>query len=82
MHFTSGQANKWIKNMEKNNNLLVVKQSDPNFLRTIESAIQMGQPVILENILEDIDAALGKLKLFLQKDRKKDHNTDHTSLRF
>ncbi|XP_052130864.1 dynein axonemal heavy chain 3 [Frankliniella occidentalis] len=53
-----GQANKWIKNMEKGNNLHVIKQSDPNFLRIVETAIQMGHPVILENILEDIDAAL------------------------
>lgn len=45
--------------MEKTNNLHVIKQSDPNFLRVIESAIQMGHPVMLENILEDIDAALG-----------------------
>ncbi|XP_034243583.1 dynein heavy chain 3, axonemal isoform X2 [Thrips palmi] len=53
-----GQANKWIKHMEKANNLHVIKQSDPSFLRIIESAIQMGHPVMLENILEDIDAAL------------------------
>lgn len=51
--------------MEKANNLHVIKQSDPSFLRVIESAIQMGHPVMLENILEDIDAALGTTHLFL-----------------
>lgn len=45
--------------MEKNNNLHIIKQTDPNFLRVMETAIQQGQPVILENILEDVDAALG-----------------------
>ena len=45
--------------MEKNNNLHVIKQTDPNFLRVVEIAIQQGDPVMLENILEEVDAALG-----------------------
>lgn len=36
-----GQANKWIKNMEKTNKLEVVKLSDPNYLRTVENCIQV-----------------------------------------
>lgn len=55
-----GQANKWIKNLEQNNNLGVIKLTDSNYDRVVESAIQYGYPVILENILEDIDPALGK----------------------
>lgn len=35
-----GLANKWIRGMEKENGLLVVKLTDSNFLRTLENAIQ------------------------------------------
>lgn len=52
------QANKWIKNMEKQNNLIVIKLTDPNYTRTVETSIQLGFPVLLENILEEIDAIL------------------------
>ena len=40
-----GQANKWVKNMEKANNLHVVKLSDGDFVRTLENCIQFGTPV-------------------------------------
>ncbi|KAJ1502997.1 Dynein heavy chain 7, axonemal, partial [Coelomomyces lativittatus] len=56
-----GQANRWIKNMEKNNHLAVIKLSDGDFLRTLENAIQFGTPVLLENIGEDIDSTLEPL---------------------
>ena len=36
-----GQANKWIKNMEKSNKLQVVKMSDPNFSRNLENCVQV-----------------------------------------
>lgn len=45
-----GQANKWIKNMERANNLHVIKLSDADFVRTLENCIQFGTPVLLENI--------------------------------
>lgn len=53
-----GQANKWVKNMEKDNQVHVLKMSNPNYLRTLETAIQFGQPVLLENVLEELDAVL------------------------
>jgi len=37
-----GLANKWIKAMEKDAGLLVIKLTDANFLRTLENAIQFG----------------------------------------
>lgn len=40
-----GLANKWIRTLEKATGLLVVKQSDANFLRTLENAIQFGERV-------------------------------------
>jgi hypothetical protein len=38
-----GLANKWIKAMEKDAGLLVIKLTDANFLRTLENAIQFGK---------------------------------------
>jgi dynein heavy chain len=39
-----GQANKWIKNMEKANSLQLIKLSDPDYVRTLENCIQFGTP--------------------------------------
>uniref|UniRef100_A0A4W3HPK0 Dynein axonemal heavy chain 3 n=1 Tax=Callorhinchus milii TaxID=7868 RepID=A0A4W3HPK0_CALMI len=35
-----GQANKWVKNMEKTNRLGVIKLSDSNYVRILENSIQ------------------------------------------
>lgn len=53
-----GQANKWIKNMEKDAKLSVIKLSDANYIRSLENAIQFGQPVLLENVGEELDPIL------------------------
>ncbi|XP_063282706.1 dynein axonemal heavy chain 1 [Pelobates fuscus] len=53
-----GQANKWIKNMEKDNALDVVKLSDRDFLRSLENAIRFGKPFLMENVGEELDPAL------------------------
>ncbi|MEE6497717.1 hypothetical protein FKM82_002819 [Ascaphus truei] len=58
-----GQSNKWIKNMEKANQLSVIKLSDATYTRTLENAIQFGKPVLLENLGEEIDAVLEPLLL-------------------
>lgn len=58
-----GQANKWIRNREKDESLKVVKQTDPTFLRTLENAVQFGQPVLLENVPEELDPALEPILL-------------------
>lgn len=44
------QANKYIKCLEKDKKLSVIRLSQSDFLRTIEIAIQFGYPVLLENI--------------------------------
>lgn len=46
--------------MERKNKLSVVKQTDNSYLRVIERAIEHGLPVLLENILEEVDSFLGK----------------------
>ena len=56
-----GQANKWIRNMEKENQLKAIKLTDENYMRTVENAVQFGSPVLLENVLEQLDPTLEPL---------------------
>lgn len=58
-----GQANKWIKNMEKSSMIHVIRLTQQDYMRILENAIQFGQPVLLENIGEELDAALEPLLL-------------------
>ncbi|XP_033990468.1 LOW QUALITY PROTEIN: dynein heavy chain 7, axonemal [Trematomus bernacchii] len=58
-----GQANKWVKNMEKANSLHIIKLSDGDFVRTLENCIQFGNPVLLENVGEELDPILEPLLL-------------------
>ncbi|KNC54636.1 dynein heavy chain 2 [Thecamonas trahens ATCC 50062] len=53
-----GQANKWIRNMEAENGLDVIKLSEKDYLRTLGNAIRFGKPVLLENVPESLDPAL------------------------
>ncbi|XP_014471742.1 PREDICTED: dynein heavy chain 12, axonemal [Dinoponera quadriceps] len=53
-----GQTNKWIRNMEKMNDLRVVKLTDRNYMNVVERSIEQGKPVLIENIMEELDAAL------------------------
>uniref|UniRef100_A0A5F8HGP8 Dynein axonemal heavy chain 7 n=1 Tax=Monodelphis domestica TaxID=13616 RepID=A0A5F8HGP8_MONDO len=58
-----GQANKWVKNMEKTNSLHIIKLSDADYVRTLENCIQFGTPVLLENVGEELDPVLEPLLL-------------------
>lgn len=57
------QANKWIKNMEKTNNMSIIRLAQLDYIRVLENAIQFGQPVLLENIEEELDAVLEPILL-------------------
>ncbi|XP_075991785.1 dynein heavy chain at 36C [Anticarsia gemmatalis] len=56
-----GQANRWIKNMEKPNNLCIVRMTQADLGRVLENAVQFGQPVLLENVGEELDPMLEPL---------------------
>lgn len=48
-----GQANKWIKNMEgRSGRLKVLNLQMSDMARQVENAIQFGQPVLLQDILQ------------------------------
>lgn len=49
--------------MCKTSGLIIVQLSDPGYMRNLESAVQFGKPVLLENIRETLDATLEPLLL-------------------
>ena len=38
-----GQASKWVKNMEKENSLFIIKYTDPDYMTILQDAIQEGK---------------------------------------
>lgn len=57
------QANHWIRNKESKSGLKVIKLTDNNFLRILENSIQLGLPVLLEELREVLDPALEPILL-------------------
>ncbi|CAG5134524.1 unnamed protein product, partial [Candidula unifasciata] len=53
-----GQAIKWIKNMELSQGLKIIDLQQADYMRTLESAIQFGLPVLLQNVQEKLDPSL------------------------
>ncbi|RNF11625.1 dynein, axonemal, heavy polypeptide 1 [Trypanosoma rangeli] len=53
-----GQANEWIRNWHRNDNLQVCKASEEKFMKIVEGAIRLGLPCLLENVGESLDPAL------------------------
>ncbi len=47
--------------METRNGLRSLKSNDPNILRTLESCVRIGNPVLLEDVGEALDPALDTL---------------------
>jgi dynein heavy chain len=52
------EANKWIKNMERANDLKVITLNQYDFMRTLENAMRFGAPVLLQDVGEELDPAL------------------------
>eukprot|EP00727_Mastigamoeba_balamuthi_P014495 m51a1_g9670 putative dynein heavy chain axonemal (5182) ;mRNA; r:1243469-1265072 len=53
-----GQANRWIKSMERTNNLKVISPNNDDFMRTLELAIHNGNPVLMQDVHQDLDPCL------------------------
>lgn len=47
--------------MESRNGLKKIKLTDPNFLRTLENAIRIGTPVLLEEVSHRLSYKIVKL---------------------
>lgn len=52
------QGVKWVKNMEASRELKVLQLSKGNYMREMKMALQNGNPVLIENLGETIDAVL------------------------
>ena len=52
------QGISWISEREKANNLRVVQLTTPKYLDQVEQCIVNGEPIIIENMAEAIDAVL------------------------
>ena len=72
-----GQANKWIKTLEKVNKLEIIKLTGANYMRSMENAIQFGTPILLENVGEELDPILEPI---LQKQTFKQQGVDYIRL--
>ncbi|ALC44807.1 Dhc62B [Drosophila busckii] len=53
-----GQANNWLKNMERKNRLNCVKFNQGNYMKIIADALEYGSPVIIENVQEELEVPL------------------------
>uniref|UniRef100_UPI00398E963E dynein axonemal heavy chain 3-like n=1 Tax=Pristiophorus japonicus TaxID=55135 RepID=UPI00398E963E len=58
-----GQANKWVRNLEKSNKLHICKLTESDCIRTLGNSIQFGNPVLIENLSEELDPILEPLLL-------------------
>ena len=67
------QAIKWIKRMERDNGLKVIDPKQPDFQKTVEHAIQFGCPLLLQDVLEEIDPLLDPImsRSFITKGSRK-----------
>ncbi|XP_005185418.2 dynein axonemal heavy chain 12 [Musca domestica] len=68
-----GQANYWLKNMERKNRLSCVKFNQANYMKVIAEAMEYGYPVIIENVLEELEVPLDPIllkKTFIQGGQK------------
>jgi len=52
-----GQANLWVKAMEAKN-LKTIDFRTPHFIRAVESSVQYGTPILIQDVAEDLDPSL------------------------
>ncbi|KAL5008122.1 hypothetical protein ScPMuIL_013703 [Solemya velum] len=57
-----GQAFNWIKEME-GGHLKIVAITDPNYMRSLETAIRVGNPILLKDVSESLDPAIRSVLL-------------------
>ncbi|GIQ84673.1 dynein heavy chain, partial [Kipferlia bialata] len=58
-----GQATAWIKTMEKENQLVTVKATDTDLIRSVQNAVRFGIPLLIEGLQEEVDPGLEALLL-------------------
>jgi dynein heavy chain, axonemal len=63
----------WLREKEADNDLQVTRLSNPKIVRTIESAVETGLPVLIENLHDTIDAVIQPVyaRAIIKKGRNK-----------
>lgn len=56
-----GFANQFIKQLEKTRQIVIVKPNTANLLKTIETSMRLGIPVLIEDVSDSIDPQLDNL---------------------
>ncbi|XP_075914114.1 dynein axonemal heavy chain 2-like [Petromyzon marinus] len=56
-----GQATEWIKNMEASRGLKVIDLQATDLVHTLGAAVQLGSPVLLQNVQEQLDPSLAPI---------------------
>ncbi|XP_065087185.1 dynein axonemal heavy chain 6 [Ochlerotatus camptorhynchus] len=66
------QANRWVRNMEAENELRIIKLTDANMMRILEICIRQGTPMLIEDVQETLDPVLESVllkRVFVQNGR-------------
>lgn len=53
-----GQANRFIRNLNKDEQMEIVKLTDDTLVRSLENSIRFGRPLLIENVPEELDPIL------------------------
>lgn len=48
----------WLRTKERNNDLQVTRLTNPKMVKVLELAIESGKPVLMENLMNTIDAVI------------------------
>ena len=65
------QANRWLKNMYKNEDLRIITFTSDNWLRSVTDCVYNGKPLLIEDLHENIDPSIDPILLhqeFLDED--------------
>ncbi|KAF5272087.1 hypothetical protein FQA39_LY01170 [Lamprigera yunnana] len=64
------RANLWIKNMEQRNGLKVTNFFDDYYIEIVQSCVEAGKPVLIENIGENLESSLDPILFNLTFERE------------
>ena len=57
------QANKWLKNMYKNEDMKIITFATKNWLRDVVDCVYNGKPLLIEDVQENIDPSIDSILL-------------------
>lgn len=55
------QANKWLKVNEGSNHLSVINFNNTHYLKVLETAVNCGYPVLVEDVEETLESSIDSL---------------------